>query len=103
MREQNNEDWLKAAEERMKEHAQIPKLIKKLKLKPCPFCGYNAGISEPGEDVCRSDRYSVGCVYHACIVQPKITYGRGAYFSEIPELAKVWNKRSKRVEQENDA
>ena len=89
------EEKLKAAERRMKEEARLYKLAKKMKLKPCPFCGGNAAI------IWRADsrypnRYSVGCVDSKgkCIVRPSVSYGDGVPIEEIPELIDAWNKRA---------
>ena len=95
MKEQSNEEWekLKAKERAMKEEERLFRQAKKLKLKPCPFCGGKAAIIKSGTF---SGRYSIGCVMSKgwCIVAPKATYGCGGFVEEIPELVDAWNRRA---------
>ena len=92
MKKQSNEKWekIKAAEKRMKEEARLFRQAKKLKLKPCPFCGKKAEIILNGYV---SGRYFVGCVNAGCVVKPQAGYGNGGFVEEIPELVDAWNRR----------
>ena len=94
MKEQTNEKWeeLKAVEKRMKEEARLYKQAKKLKLKPCPFCGKKAQIMLNNSF---SNRYFVGCVNAGCEVSPRAGYGDGGFVEELPELIEAWNRRPK--------
>ena len=99
MKEQSNEHMseklLEAAEKRMQEREEIRKLARKLKLKPCPFCGGKAEIIENScLPIDRPARYYIGCVRgYGCVVHPSASYGDGGYIEEIPELAEAWNRR----------
>lgn len=58
-------------------------------LKPCPFCGGEAGlfhIKGVGNDLCG---YMVGCTEDDCAVRPSVQ-------SELGETAviEVWNRRA---------
>ena len=107
MKEQSNHqykeataDFLAAEDIRLQEQKQILKLSKKLKLKPCPFCGGKAGIiSNDCLPLTRPARYQVGCVMSKgwCVVHPVATYGDGCFVEEIPELADVWNRRAEKA------
>ena len=91
---QNKKILTEIAERRMREDEQIRELMKKRKLKPCPFCGSKAGIRRIISLV-GMDRYEVGCSNGYCPVNPQASYNKSAFFEEIPELITLWNRRIK--------
>ena len=98
MKKQHNEEWekMKAIEKHIKEEARLYRQAKKLKLKPCPFCGKKAEIILSGQDSVNgqvSGRYVVGCCHAGCAVKPRAGFGNGGFVEEIPELVDAWNRR----------
>ena len=67
--------------------------LKELALKPCPFCGGEAGLFNgqvDGGDI-GLDAWYVGCKTHKCMAQGPLGKGRG----DVGQVSAVylWNRR----------
>jgi len=60
-----------------------------MQIKPCPFCGADAKVSEGySDDKSRVKFYSVGCSNYHCLVDPMTSYE-----ADVDISIANWNKR----------